>query len=219
MLKICTKCKLEKSLDCFCKNNHFKDKLNNLCKDCQKEKWNEWYSKNKEQRKEYKLKNKEKIKQQNHNLHLKNKEERLEYSKNYYKLHKEEETIRKREWLLKNKYYYRDRARKLRITDIKFKLMGNIRSRFNRALHLNNKLGHAIELLGCSIGFFKKYLESQFKEGMNWSNYGLKGWHIDHIKPISSFDLSNPEEQKLCEHYTNKQPLWANDNLKKSNKI
>jgi len=53
---------------------------------------------------------------------------------------------------------------------------------------------------------------------MTWSNYG-KGWHIDHIKPCASFDLSNPEQQKICFHYTNLQPLWAIDNIKKGAKF
>jgi hypothetical protein len=72
--------------------------------------------------------------------------------------------------------------------------------------------------LGCDVITFKKYLESQFKEGMNWNNYGRKGWHIDHIRPCSNFDLSNLEQQKQCFHYTNLQPLWWKDNLIKSSK-
>jgi hypothetical protein len=64
-----------------------------------------------------------------------------------------------------------------------------------------------------------KHLESKFTEGMSWSNYGYKGWHVDHIKPCASFDLSDPEEQKKCFHYTNLQPLWWYDNFKKGAKL
>lgn len=60
-------------------------------------------------------------------------------------------------------------------------------------------------------------LEQQFTEGMTWENYGE--WHVDHIRPCVSFDLSIPEQQQECFHYTNLQPLWAKDNLQKSDKI
>jgi hypothetical protein len=54
---------------------------------------------------------------------------------------------------------------------------------------------------------------------MTWQNYGYYGWHIDHIKPCASFDLRKPSEQRKCFHYSNLQPLWAKDNLQKSDKI
>ena len=72
-------------------------------------------------------------------------------------------------------------------------------------------------MVGMSSIEFKANLEKQFKDGMSWENYGYRGWHIDHIIPISS---ANNEEEliKLC-HYTNLQPLWAVDNFKKGSKI
>jgi len=73
------------------------------------------------------------------------------------------------------------------------------------------------EILGLEIEDFRKYLEKKFKPGMTWENYGK--WHIDHIKPVSKHDLKNEEDIKRCYHYTNLQPLWAIDNIKKSNKI
>ena len=72
-----------------------------------------------------------------------------------------------------------------------------------------------IELLGCSVQECRQYLESKFQDGMTWENHGMYGWHIDHIIPCASFDLTDPEEQKKCFHYTNLQPLWAKDNLSK----
>jgi hypothetical protein len=70
--------------------------------------------------------------------------------------------------------------------------------------------------MGCSIAYAYAYLEAQFAEGMSWENYGE--WHIDHIRPCASFDLEDPVQQRECFHYTNLQPLWAKDNLSKSDK-
>jgi hypothetical protein len=85
------------------------------------------------------------------------------------------------------------------------------------ALKNNSKRGRTIELIGIDIVGLKNYLETKFTDGMTWENYGLYGWHIDHIIPLSS--AKNEDEfTKLC-HYTNLQPLWAEDNLKKSNKV
>jgi hypothetical protein len=75
------------------------------------------------------------------------------------------------------------------------------------------------EVIGCSPEKLVLYLESKWTEGMSWDNYGVHGWHIDHIKPCASFDLSIKEEQQKCFHYTNLQPLWAMDNYKKHDKI
>ena len=81
----------------------------------------------------------------------------------------------------------------------------------------NKKLENTVTLLGCSKVELKQYLEGKFTFGMNWKNYGF-GWHIDHIKPCSKFDLARLEEQRRCFHYTNLQPLWARENLSKGNK-
>ena len=71
----------------------------------------------------------------------------------------------------------------------------------------------AFQLLGCTVQEFKRKLEDQFQSGMNWNNYGK--WHIDHIRPIAMFDLTDFEQQRQCFHFSNFQPLWAKDNLRK----
>lgn len=76
--------------------------------------------------------------------------------------------------------------------------------------------GKTIESLGIDIPSFKLYLESLFLTGMSWDNYGLHGWHIDHIIPLSS--AKTKEEFDLLSHYTNLQPLWAKDNFQKGSK-
>ena len=73
-----------------------------------------------------------------------------------------------------------------------------------------------MELCGCSLDELKAWLEKQFIENMNWENRSL--WHVDHIRPCASFDLTDIEQQKQCFHFTNLQPLWAADNFKKGAK-
>lgn len=103
-------------------------------------------------------------------------------------------------------------------TDASFKLARNLRCRLNKAIKNCQKTGSAIEDLGCSIEELKLYLESKFKPGMNWTNNSYTGWHVDHIKPLCSFDLTDEEQFKKACHYTNLQPLWYNENMKKSGK-
>ena len=89
----------------------------------------------------------------------------------------------------------------------------SLRTRINQALKNNTKSGSLIELLGCSIGDFKIYLENMFDSEMTWLNNG--DWHIDHRRPCASFDLENREQLLMCFHYTNLQPMWATNNLSK----
>jgi hypothetical protein len=95
------------------------------------------------------------------------------------------------------------------------RLARNLRGRLNKALHGNYKAGSAVNDLGCSIAELKQHLESQFKPGMSWDNYGRNGWHIDHITPLCRFNLQDEIEFKKACHFTNLQPLWAGDNLEK----
>jgi hypothetical protein len=150
-----------------------------------------YYENNKNKIKSYYESNKEKILEQ-----------RKTYGKSYRKLNK-------------NKIYeYRKKYRK---TNVEYKIGLNLRSRLCNALQRNTKSGSAVKDLGCSIGEFKTYLESKFQSGMNWDNYGYYGWHIDHIKPLTYFDLTDRNQLLEACHYTNLQPLWAKDNLIKSN--
>jgi len=100
--------------------------------------------------------------------------------------------------------------------DYNFKLRKRLRSRVRLALKKNLKSDSMLNLLGCSISTLRKHLEKQFRPGMTWDNHTFRGWHIDHIKPCASFDLSKPEEQRKCFHYTNLQPLWASENMVKN---
>ena len=102
--------------------------------------------------------------------------------------------------------------------DSTFKLVKNLRCSLTHILKSIN-CGHkfkTLQIIGCSKQHLKGYIEAKFKDGMTWDNHGE--WHIDHIKPVSLFDVSDEEQQKKCFHYTNLQPLWAKDNIQKSNK-
>lgn len=104
--------------------------------------------------------------------------------------------------------------------DLLYKLKINLRNRikhFLRSKNFNPKLNLTYNIIGCSPEEFKQFIESKFVDGMSWENYSHKGWHIDHVIPLSS---ANTEEEvfKLC-HYTNLQPLWSNENYKKGDKI
>lgn len=119
----------------------------------------------------------------------------------------------------KNKETRRKYENHRRKTDPVFRLKKSLRDRIRDAIKGNYKKSKSYELLGCSISEYYHYLQNRFLPGMCWENYGFKGWHIDHIKPLSSFDLSTLEGQKAAFHYTNTQPLWAVDNLRKHDKV
>jgi hypothetical protein len=98
-------------------------------------------------------------------------------------------------------------------TSLTFRLRSNLRSRLYLAVRNRSKTGSAVRDLGCSIEEFIEYIASLFEPGMSWSNWGE--WHLDHIKPLASFDLTDREQFLKACHYTNIRPLWANDNLRR----
>lgn len=104
-------------------------------------------------------------------------------------------------------------------TDPAFKVITNLRRRQSLALKGERKVTTTIELLGCTAEQARAHIEAQFTKGMSWDKVGRRGIHIDHIIPLSSFDLNDPKQQRQAMHHTNLQPLWAKDNLKKSDKL
>lgn len=109
-----------------------------------------------------------------------------------------------------------DKIKRLK-TDLNFRILENCRKRVRDAMKGKDKSARTLELIGGSVELLRNHLESKFTEGMTWDNYGE--WHIDHIIPCAKFDLTNYDEQRKCFHYSNTQPLWAADNIKKSDKI
>jgi len=168
---------------------------------------------------------------------MRDKEKQREYNRNYYQANKKEAAEKQRAYratrkaetaAYQKKYreehkeerreYARNYAFAMRQIDIGFRVKNNMRSRLYTAIKDQNTTRDSttMNLTGCSVDALISHLESQFAEGMTWDNYGE--WHVDHIRPCASFDLSLDREQKKCFHYMNLQPLWAEDNRRKSAK-
>lgn len=194
--KLCSKCKIEKSILEFSKHNQ-NNGYRPDCKIC-----------NGKINKKYRTENKSKRKLAQQNYYINNKAKVNIQKKKYYSDNKKQIQV--------HRNIYRRNKRKL---DINFRLSDILRNRTRQVLKNNFKSQKTLELLGCSIEFLKIHLESKFTNGMSWDNYGYYGWHIDHIKPCSKFDLSIPEQQKICFHYLNLQPLWKEDNQQKGNRL
>ena len=156
---------------------------------------------------------------------LENREKLKEWFQNYRQENKEKLKVRMQRYYQENKERINEQSTKRKMkryhSDVEFKLSMSLRNYLRKKLkaHLANKNSSALSLAGCTMEELKAHIESKFEDGMSWENWALDGWHLDHIIPCSSFDLTIEEEQKKCFHYTNLQPLWAKDNLCKHNKL
>lgn len=264
MLKICTKCGIEKpaTTEFFHKS---RGGLRSACKDCLA-KWRkenkeyisevnkQYREENKEKIKEYKkvyqkeqypkirayrVANAEKIKIQQKEYSVKYREENKEYlleqKKIYYRENKEILREKQIVYVQNNKekiQKYKNKWTRFKTkTDPNFRLTMALRSRLTGILRRIQKFvlqttseiikiekcDSTFNLVGCDLEFLKNHLEKQFDENMNWANYGPY-WHVDHIRPCASFDLTDPEQQRICFHYTNLQPLEAKENMRKGAK-
>ena len=153
--------------------------------------------------------------------YLNNRKKLLKKASKYQIEHKEEHKLAMNKYRKNNKYKIlkqNNKYKKNRFdSDINYRILNSLRIRIWHGLKNNIKSETTMKLIGCSIEQLKNHLEKRFTKDMSWNNYG--SWHIDHIKPCASFDMNIEEQQKICFHFTNLQPLWAKDNLKKSNKI
>lgn len=222
-LKVCSKCKEPKELFLFNKNKARKDGYNNNCKSCCKE----IYQNNKniilERNKKYVDNNIEVIKEYRKNYRNSNKDSAKEYRKVYYNKNKEHLLKNAKEYRLKNlesiniwkKSYENGQMLNNPLYLFKKRVRTLIGNSFKRACKGFYKKGNKTEeILGCDLYTFKDYIESMFKVGMSFDNYGE--WHIDHIIPLAT--ASNEYEIIKLNHYTNLQPLWATENFKKGKK-
>jgi ribosomal protein S27E len=229
--KICIKCNINKDINNFHRDNSRKDGHRDYCKDCNHRLYyihhakikiicsvckkefirvvgNQKYCSKKcykEQHKKYLKLNIEKIQKSKHKWYLKNRTKEINRVTKYRQIHKEE--------IRKSSSNYEKNRKKI---DVNYRIRCYLASRIWKVLKGIDKSKSTIKLLGCSIEELKNHLASKFTKGMSWDNYGK--WHIDHIKPCASFDLNKESEQRKCFHYTNLQPLWAEDNLSKGAK-
>lgn len=227
--KICIGCKKEKSTDDFYKKNCSPDGVGSYCKPCDSIKRKKHYYEKPEKHKEYRK-----------NYYLNNKEELKAYGFEYRKSHKEEIKIKKAIYYKNNKHIIKqyvsnniERIRELkrinnkknkhtinkyylnrRKNDHIYAITHRIRNLIRMSLHRNgySKKSKTQSILGCDFDFFMKHIGNQFKDGMTWNNRGE--WHLDHIIPISS--AKTEEEIIKLNHYGNFQPLWAKENILKS---
>jgi predicted DNA-binding transcriptional regulator AlpA len=160
--------------------------------------------------KRWREKNKDSVREYVKTWNEKNKEHRKEYLKEYRE--KNIENIRKTK---------RDYERNRKESDPLYKLISNFRTAIYQVLKESNveKNKHYFDILQYTPESLIKHLESQFENNMNWDNYGE--WHVDHKLPITSFNIEEmgDEEFMRCWSLDNLQPMWGNDNIRKSNKI
>ena len=236
--KICSKCKIEKGLCEFNKNKNYSYGVSNQCKECRKIVTKNYRDNNRNKLKisssEFRKKNPDKVKENKKKYYLKNyelvNEKNKKYRKEnkekivtYRKVNSEKNSNRNKEWrknnIIKIRNYEREYFKKKYNTNILYKLSKNIRRRVREFMKIKGmcKNINTFNIVGCTPEELKTHLEKQFEIGMYWENYGLYGWHIDHIIPLCSAKTEE-ELYKLC-HYSNLQPLWALDNLSKRDKI
>ena len=194
-MKTCTKCKEEKELTEFYKNCTAKDGFRPHCKACVSA-----------HAKKYKEKNPEKVRASHRKYRKNNREKCRAAVMLCHRNNREKYLASKRKW-----------KKKKRKTCPMFRMIHCLRNRIRDVLRGRNKSASTMALLGCTIEKLKKYIQNQFVDGMTWDNIGTT-WHMDHMLPVSLFDLSDPEQQRRCFHYSNLQPLFASDNISKGNK-
>jgi hypothetical protein len=197
--------------------------------------------KQEEATKRWRTEHPEKLKEYRHKDYLKryanpaSKKKILEENRAWKKANREVVARHTKEWIKRNpekarelrrKQYLKDPqkhyaytyayAKNKRKTDVQFRLSLNLRNRLNKALKKQGGTGSGVRDLGCSVPELRQHLEGLFQEGMSWENWSRYGWHIDHIRPLCTFDLTDYEQVKIACHFSNLQPLWAEENLRKS---
>lgn len=207
-MKKCSKCKTKRKLKEFHPKKTSKDGFASQCKQCLREKAKERYLQNRDKHlksfKEYRIKNKEALNK---------------YDRDRWETRKKERKKNK----AKITEYRREYEKNRRATDPVWRLKKNLRCLLWRFIYKTKEnrssksMTKMVEITGATSKEVRIFIESKFVKGMTWNNYGKNpnNWQIDHIIPLSKFDLTKEEELKKAFHYTNMQPLWSTDNMKK----
>lgn len=227
--KFCVKCSLDKPINEFYLKSN--GKHHSWCNDCRRLKKREWDLSHREhifeykiktkqhrdrKNKEYKDKNKNKIKQNSYIYNERLKEKRKKDRES--PLYKAKRKIYERQWRKENKEhfnkYFHDYYEKNPVK----KIVRNMRQKARKIFKGDVSPIHSCDMFGCELDFFKKHIESQFKDGMNWGNYGYgeDKWCIDHTPPLASYDYSNPDNFKVAFHWSHCSPKWLLDNISKN---
>ena len=210
--KICASCSLKKQVVDFPKRTSSPDGIHYLCFDCKRKREKEWY-----------YANRGKAVAKSVRWAKDNKKKHAARQKRYDDAHTEEKRERARIYYVKNKEEINRKTseyrRKREKDDPVFKVRLRLSSRIHRAIKRGSKSSNTMSLLGCSLEELKGHLESKFQCGMTWGNYGYYGWHVDHVVPCAFFDLSDPKQQQECFHFSNLQPLWRVENMRKSSSL
>lgn len=210
-IKTCRRCRKELRLDHFYRSK--RGVYQPDCKECFKERMAARREGMREElrakQREYVKRNKEKVAASTREWAQRNAEKRREYARKYYWANHKDQREKKNQSL-----------RRRIEGNPSLKLRYSISRRLSLALNSQGSAKHKSVMahIGCSLEDLKAWLESKFRRGMSWGNYGKK-WHVDHVIPCSAFDLTIPEQLDQCWHFTNLQPLEALANLRKSNKI
>ena len=198
--KRCSRCKEVKPLSAFGKDIHAKDGARYSCKACTNAYRRVYAKSHRTEMRE----SERKWRHANRERYLKASSIRIR--RHYYRHFNEKKQI----WYEQHKRWAADPKNKVAV---------QLRHRLFMSLKGGPKRVSVMKLIDCSIIELRTRLEALWKPGMNWGNYGHKGWHIDHIIPCASFDLSDIEEQKRCFHWSNLQPLWWWENFQKGKRV
>lgn len=222
-MKKCFNCNYTKNLSEFHNCKRYKDGKTGICKDCKKIKDKEYRNKNLEKIKQkdylYRQSHKEEAQKRASEWYYKNRDYAIEYRRKHYRKNWEQYQKNRKKWndshpefyrIYKRNYYHIRKAK-----DPEYLLLHHLRTRFKSALKGNINFKKEFQVLsGCDFNFIRQWFEFQFTPEMNWDNHGLY-WHIDHVKSCKSFNFNNPKNILKCFHWSNLQPLYKIENLKK----